>query len=119
MKVQLVKTWAANIEDKPGALADKLEKLTTAGANLEFILARRAPDAPGTAIAFVCPIRGTKQTAAAKEAGFTETQNLFAVRVETTAQPGAVTKMTKALAAEGLNLRGLSAIVFGLSLIHI
>lgn len=113
MKVQLVKTWAATIEDKPGALAEKLEKLGAAGANLEFVLARRAPDAPGTAVAFVCPIRGNKQINAAKEAGFTETQNLFAVRIEGTDRPGLGAKFTKALAAEGLNLRGFSAITIG------
>lgn len=113
MKVQLVKTWAATIEDKPGALAEKLDKLSAAGVNLEFLLARRAPDAPGTALAFVCPIKGARQIRAAQEAGFSETQNLFAVRVEGTDRPGLGAKMTKALAHAGLNLRGLSAVAIG------
>lgn len=115
MKVQLVKTWATSIEDKPGALAEKLDKLAAAGVNLEFVLARRAPDAPGTAVAFVSPIKGAKQIRAAQEAGFAETQNLFAVRVDGTDRPGLGAKITKALAAEGLNLRGLSAIAIGRS----
>jgi hypothetical protein len=38
-----VDVWAAPIEDKPGGLADVLCTLHEAGADLQFIIARRAP----------------------------------------------------------------------------
>jgi hypothetical protein len=45
-----VETWAAPLEDKPGGLAEKLSALADAGVNLEFVIARRASDKPGTGV---------------------------------------------------------------------
>jgi hypothetical protein len=42
--VEYVDVWAAPIRDKSGGLADVLGSLRDAGANLQFIMARRAPD---------------------------------------------------------------------------
>ena len=41
--VEHVDVWAANIEDKPGGLAGVLSALRDVGANLQLIIARRAP----------------------------------------------------------------------------
>ena len=38
--------WIASLEDKPGALAGKLTALTDAGADLDFVIARRSPESP-------------------------------------------------------------------------
>ena len=56
--VERVDVWAATIEDKPGGLADVLAVLRDAGANLQFIIARRAPDLPGNGVVFVTPLQG-------------------------------------------------------------
>ena len=109
MKAQRVETWAAPIEDKPGALAEKFTALSTAGANLEFVIARRAPDKPGTGVVFVTPIKGAKQTKAAVAAGFQKTANLQTIRVEGTDKKGLGACLTQGLANAGVNLRGLSA----------
>ncbi len=69
LKVTRVDTWAVTIEDRPGGLAAKLRALADGKANLEFVIARRAPDRPGTGVAFVTPIAGAAQRAA-KQAGF-------------------------------------------------
>ncbi len=53
-----VPVWAAAIDDQPAALAQKLEALAEAGADLEFILARRAPEDPGQGVVFVSQLRG-------------------------------------------------------------
>ena len=58
MKAQRVDTWAVSIADKPGALAAKLKALSAAGVNLEFVIARRAPEKPRTGVIFVTPIKG-------------------------------------------------------------
>ena len=60
LKATRVDTWAATIKDQPGGLAAKLEALAAAKVNLEFIIARRAPEKPGTGVVFVTPITGAK-----------------------------------------------------------
>lgn len=45
--VEHVDAWAAPIDDKPGGLADVLSSLRDAGANLQFIIVRRAWNDPG------------------------------------------------------------------------
>ena len=44
MQVERMDTWAASLEDKPGSLASKLDALSTAGVNLEFVIARWTPE---------------------------------------------------------------------------
>ena len=65
LTVERVDVWAVSIKDQPGGLAAKLAPLAEAGADLEFAVARRAPDKPGTGVVFVTPLRGDAQTAAA------------------------------------------------------
>lgn len=109
MKTERVDTWAASMKDKSGALAAKLKALSAAGVNLEFVIARRAPDKPGTGVVFVTPIKGAKQVRAAKAAGFHKTTNLHTVRVEGPDGRGRGARIVQTLADKGLNLRGLSA----------
>ncbi len=57
LDVTRVNVWAASIKDRSGALAEKLAALAQAGANLGFVLARRAPDKPGTGVVFLTPLK--------------------------------------------------------------
>ena len=113
MKTQRVVTWAASITDKPGGLAAKLKTLAAGGVNIEFIIARRAPNKPGTGVVFITPVQGPKQIRAAKTAGFHSTKKLHTVRIEGADRPGLGARLTQALARQGLNLRGLSAAAIG------
>ena len=113
LTVERVDVWAATIEDQPGGLAKKLAPLAEAGADLEFAIARRAPDKPGTGVVFVTPLRGDAETAAAAKAGFAVADSLHSVRIEGDNKPGIGAQLTKMLADAGLNLRGLSAAVIG------
>lgn len=113
MKIQRVDTWVAPLEDKPGNLAAKLSALSNSGASLEFVLARRAPDKPGTGVVFVTPISGAAQCRAAEKAGFRKTKSLHALRVEGPDKRGEGAKMARALAEKKLNLRGLLAATIG------
>ena len=113
MKAQQVDTWAASMKDKPGTLAAKLKALSAAGANLEFVIARRAPDKPGTGVVFVTPIKGPKQSGAAGAMGFRKTKSLHTVRVEGPGKRGRGARLAQALADNGLNLRGMSAAAIG------
>ncbi len=109
LDVSLVDVWAASLEDRPGNLAAKLKVLSDAGANLEFVIARREPTQPGTGVVFITPLKGAKQTKAAAPAGFAKAEHLHSVRIAGPDKPGLGAKMTQALAEAGINLRGLSA----------
>ncbi len=113
MKTQRVDTWAAPIENKPGGLATKLNALAAAGVNLEFVIARRAPERAGNGVVFVTPIKGAKPTRAARAAGFSKTASLQTVRVEGPDKAGQVARLAQALGDQGLNLRGVSAAAIG------
>ena len=111
--VEHVDVWAASIKDAPGGLADKLSVIAEAGADLDFIVARRSPEQPGTGVVFVAPLQGDAEIAAATQAGFNVTNSLHSLRVEGDNRPGAAAEITTKLGQAGLNIRGLSAAVIG------
>ena len=112
-KVSKLKIWSADLDDQPGSVSEKLDALAAAGANLEFVFARRRPESPGKGLIYVSPIKGKKQTDAARAAYFTETSELAVLKVEGSNRPGLAHRMTEAVAKAGINLRGLTATVFG------
>jgi hypothetical protein len=111
--VERVNVWAASIRDEVGGLAHLLTGLREAGADLDFIIARRAAEKPGTGVVFVTPLRGDREVAAAAELGFNVTKSVKAVRVEGDNRPGVAAEIAEKLAAAGINLRGLSVAVIG------
>jgi hypothetical protein len=117
LKAEKVDTWAASIKDEPGGLAVEMEALAAAGVNLEFMIARRAPDKPGTGVVFVTPIKGAAQCRAARKAGFEKSKSLNTLRVEGANKAGLAAKMTQALGDKGINLRGFSAAAIGLKFV--
>ena len=113
LKATRLDVWVGGLKDKAGVLAEKLNVLAEAGAQLEFVLARRAPEKPGAAVAFLAPLKGATQLRAARRVGFHKSKSLHAVRVEGPDRPAMGARLTQALAAKGINLRGLSAAVVG------
>ncbi len=111
--VERVDVWAASIADEPGGLARVLRGLREAGADLDFVVARRAPEEPGTGVVFVAPLRGDREVDAAAELGFHVTSSLHSVRVEGENRPGVGVELTERLGDAGINLRGLSGAVIG------
>lgn len=111
--VEHVDVWAATIQDKPGALASVLSELREEGADLQFIIARRAPEAPGKGVVFVTPLQGDTEIAAAAQLGFNVTHTVRSVRVMGRDRRGIAAELTQKLADRGLNLRGFSASVIG------
>lgn len=111
--VERVDVWAATIEDQPGALAEVLAALRDAGADLQFIIARRAPQDPGKGVVFVTPLQGDREIRVAAEVGFNVTQRLHSVRVIGRDRPGIAAELTQKLADGRINLRGFSAAVIG------
>ena len=108
-----VDVWAARIEDPPGSLANILTGLQEAGANLNFILARREPGQPGQSVVYITPLTGDAELEAAATLGFNLTARVHSVRIEGQNQPGIAAQLAAQLAAASLNLRGFSAAVLG------
>jgi hypothetical protein len=111
--IERVDVWAATIPDEPGGLAGTLAPLRDAGSDLQFIVARRAPEKPGTGVVFVTPLQGDREIMAAADAGFNVTQSLHCVRVLGPDRPGIAAELTQRLAHGGINLRGFAAAVIG------
>jgi predicted amino acid-binding ACT domain protein len=111
--VERVDVWAATIQDRPGGLAEALATLREAGADLQSIIARRAPEEPGTGVVFVTPLQNDREIRAAAQVGFNVTRVLHSIRVMGPDRPGIAAELTQKLAAGGINLRGFSASVIG------
>jgi hypothetical protein len=111
--VERADVWAASIGDKPGELARILSSLRDAGADLQFVIARRDPQKPGTGVVFVTPLQGDREIRAAAAAGLNVTHDLHSLLVLGPDRPGVGAELTQKLADGGINLRGFSAAVIG------
>ena len=111
--VNRVDVWTASIADKPGGLSRTLKGVYEAGADLDFVIARRAPDTPGTGAVFLTPIRGDREVEAASMLGFNLTSSVDSVRVEGDNVPGAAVNIAEMIANADINIRSFSAAVIG------
>ncbi len=111
--VERVNVWAASIRDEAGGLSQLLAGLRDAGADLDFVIARRTPEKPGMGVVFVTPLRGDREIAAAARLGFNVTNSVHSVRIEGENRPGVAAEVTEKLTAAGINLRGFSVAVIG------
>jgi hypothetical protein len=113
MLVDRVDVWTASIADKPGGLSRTLKGVYEAGADLDFVVARRAPDTPGTGAVFLTPIRGDREIEAASTLGFNLASSVDSVRVEGDNVPGAAVNIADVIANADINIRSFSAAVIG------
>lgn len=109
--IQKVAVWTGEIKDRPGALAEKMEALAQAGANLEFVIARRT--SRGKGIVFMAPVKGARQIRAAAAADIVKSDKAYALRIEGTDKAGIGATVTKTLADAGINVRGATAFAIG------
>ena len=109
--VKAMEVWAGDIMNRPGMLARVIEAMTTAGADMEFMIARRVSE--NTSRVFLSPIRGKKVKQAAQDVGLMPASGLQTIRVEGPDRPGLGAALTRAIASAGVNLRGASAAVIG------
>ena len=113
LEVTRVEVWIASMKDTPGALAEKLDALAAAGADLDFVFARLSPEKPGTGVVFLAPTKGARQAAAARKAGFKKGKRLFTICVAGANKAGVGSTITGAIADAGLTMQGFSAHVIG------
>ncbi len=113
LRIHAVQVWSAEIPDQPGAAAAKLERLSRAGSDLEFVFTRPHPTEPGVGVIFLAPIVGPEQVAAARDAGLAPARDIAMLCVEGDNRPGLGFEMMSRLAVAGINLRGLSISTVG------
>ena len=111
--VERISVWSASLMDRPGGLSNILKCLDEAGVDLDFIIARRAPDEPGSGVVFISPLRGDREVRAASTLGFAISGSIAAVRVEGENEPGAAARLTDLIADAEINMRGFSGAVAG------
>ncbi len=112
LEITKVDVWAGEIEDRPGGLAETLQRLSDAGADLEFVIARRQHqqhEKGGKGLVFVAPLKGVKQARAAGDAGLAKSDTLHSVRLVGRNKPGMGAHISRVIAEAGINMRGLSA----------
>ena len=115
MAYQITKedVWVGEIEDRPGALAEKLEAISRVGVNLEFVIARRAPEKPGKGVVFMAPFRGEDSVRGALQAGLSQWTSASTLRIEGPDRSGLGALITWTMANEGINMRGFSGAKMG------
>ena len=104
--------WRKEVANDPGLLADVLEPLSAAGANLRVVMGYVMPGDATRAAIEVYPITGKRQVDAAKAAGLTESQ-IACLLVEGDDRAGLGAGMARAIARDNVNISFVMAETIG------
>ena len=104
--------WRKEVDNRPGMLADVLEPLSDARADLQVVMAYRHPGGTDRAAIELHPVSGRKSTAAAKTAGLAKS-SIPALLVQGNNRQGLGHALTKAIGDAGINLSFVMAQVVG------
>ncbi len=110
--VKTITLWRSEVENRPGILAQTLEPLAKAGADLHVVMGYRYPGNETRAAIELYPVSGKKATTAAQGAGLSAT-SIPVLRVEGDNKPGLGYAIAKAIADGGINLNFVVAQVIG------
>lgn len=112
VRVRPITLWRAETDHQPGALAQTLEPLAAAGADLQVVMGYRLPGDRARAAIEVFPVVGASALSAAQAAGLSEAA-ISALHVEGDNRAGLGHAIAKALADAGINIDFLLAQVSG------
>ena len=101
--VKKVTLWRKEVAHQAGALADVLEPLAIAGANLRVVMGYTFPHPPGEAVIEVFPIAGRKAINAATAAGLAASP-IACLHVEGDDRAGLGGDMARAIADAGVSI---------------
>jgi hypothetical protein len=113
IKVTQVDVWSGEMEDRAGALDRILGVLSQAGVNLQGVIARRTAEKPGWGHVYLTPVKGKKAEAAAMAVGMMPVSKTATLRVEMPNKAGMGHAVMGAIAAAGVNVRGIKAMAAG------
>jgi len=112
VRIRKVVLWRTELTHRPGALADLLEPLVAAGADLEVVMGYRIPGRRTRAVVEVAPI-GTRRLARTAEASGLSTDGAPTLLVQGDNRPGLAGLIARALAESRVNIAFLVAQVVG------
>src|SRR2546427_9491764 len=112
LTVKTVQLWILIGADRKGMVADALEPLVEAGANLQIVMGYRFPGELDRAAVEVFPVDGPTQEAAARRLGF-ELSDTPCLRVEGDDRKGLGAQMARALSDAGISMAFLMAQTVG------
>jgi hypothetical protein len=112
VKVKKVTLWRKELENRAGTLADTLEPLAKAGADLQVVMGYCYPGDRTKAAVELFPVANKKAVAAAQTAGLAVAA-IPALHVEGDNRAGLGHAITRTLADAGVNLDFLMAQVIG------
>jgi len=104
--------WRTEVEHRPGALAELLEPLATAGADLQIVMGYRIPGQKGRAVIEVAPVGNRRVAHAAETAGLAP-GSVPTLLVLGDNRPGLANRIARALAESGVNIAFLVAQAVG------
>ncbi len=110
--VKKIVLWRKEVDNRPGALAQTLAPLASAGANLQLVMGYRYPGHESRAAIELYPIAGRKAIIGAESAGLAAA-SIPALVVEGDDRPGLGQAVAQAMADAGINLDFLVAQVIG------
>ena len=111
-RIRPITLWRAEVDHQPGMLAQTLEPLASAGADLQAVMGYRLPGGRGRAAIEVFPVAGAKSLSAAQAARLSES-GISALQVEGDNRSGVGYATAKALAGAGINIDFFLALVSG------
>jgi hypothetical protein len=110
--VKNITLWRKELENQTGTLAEALEPLAKAGADLQVVMGYRYPGEGAKAAVEVYPVVGKKVIAAAQQAGLTAS-TIPTVLVEGDNKAGLGYAVAQAIAGAGINMAFLVTQVIG------
>src|SRR3989449_6553843 len=103
MTVKNVQLWSLHGANRKGMLADVLEPLAAAGANLRVVMGYRHPGELERATVEVFPVEGAAGEAAARKAGFAPSETACLL-VEGTDRKGLGAQISRSLSDAGISM---------------
>lgn len=112
VRVRAITLWRVETDNKPGTLAQTLQPLAAAGADLQVVMGYRLPGDHARAAIEIFPVTGARALAAAQAVGLSEAE-INALHVEGDNRVGVGHAIAKALADAGMNIDFFLAQVSG------
>jgi hypothetical protein len=104
--------WRSEVDNSSGMLANILQPLSEAGADLQVVMAYRYRDGENKAAIELYPVSGKKSAAAAQTAGLAPS-SISTLVVEGDNRPGLGHAITRAVGGAGINMSFVMAQVVG------
>ena len=113
LEVSRFDVYEGTVKDKPGGVAEVLQGLAAAGANIDALFACRVPGKGKKGSLVVGPLTNRKQANAANTLGLKKSAGSVMLRITLANKKGGAADIFGALAEAGINLQSVFGTVLG------